>query len=124
MPKYGGDTLKFGEMNVRVVTVNHLPVKHAFGLRTAVHRDGERFGKRPVLYYLYAEPKQWSNGRPIPETGIKGHRAEIEQFADIVGGSEVSFCSCSYSDLLASWNAHTNADVHAHATAVEERFAP
>jgi ribonuclease Z len=28
---FGGDTLQFGEVNVNVVAVNHLPVKHAFG---------------------------------------------------------------------------------------------
>ena len=27
----GGDTLNFGDMTVRVVAVNHLPVRHAFG---------------------------------------------------------------------------------------------
>ncbi len=32
-------------------------IKHAFGLRTAVHRKKELIGKRPVLLYLYAEPK-------------------------------------------------------------------
>ena len=42
-------------------------VKHAFGLRTAVHHKKHFLGKLPALLYLYAEPERWPDGRPIPE---------------------------------------------------------
>ncbi|MEQ8354638.1 MAG: hypothetical protein RH942_03800 [Kiloniellaceae bacterium] len=98
-------------------------VKHAFGLRTAVQREGQRQGKRPILYYLFAEPERWPDGRPIPETACKNHRAEIERFAKLVAGDEVGFRACSYRELLAEWSEVGGDDVRRHTIAVRERFA-
>lgn len=99
-------------------------VKHAFGLRTAVHMDKRMLGKRPVLYYLHAEPKSWPDGRPIREVDIEAHRTEIALFAAAVSGDEVAFVSASYRDLLGAWRSSQNESICAHAAAVMARFAP
>ena len=50
------DEVKAGRLRYEALDAPQL-VKHAFGLRTAVHRDGGPFrGLTPVLVYLYAEP--------------------------------------------------------------------
>jgi hypothetical protein len=98
-------------------------IKHAFGLRTAVHRIPEWSEKRPVLVYLYAEPKSWPlDDRPVDPGDLSRHRAEIEEFADLVKGDEVSFRSCSYLDLLASWSTQANKPLCLHSAAVLKRF--
>ena len=56
-------------------------VKHAFGLRSAAHRDAHE-GKIPVLVYLYAEPVSWPDGAAVPREAIVAHRAEIARFAE------------------------------------------
>ncbi|MFN3348900.1 hypothetical protein [Pseudorhodoplanes sp.] len=99
-------------------------VKHAFGLRTVVHMDKRMLGKRPVLFYLYAEPKSWPDGRPIYEADIVAHRAEIALFAAAVSGDEVAFASASYRDLLGAWSASQNESIRTHAAAVMTRFTP
>lgn len=96
-------------------------IKHAFGLRTAVHRDDKR-GKRPVLFYLYAEPARWPDEQPIDATQHASHRAEIEHFASLVEGDEVSFRFASYRELLSTWARNEAEHVRNHATAVAERF--
>ena len=75
-------------------------VKHAFGLRTAVHRTGRLLGKKPVLFYLYAEPIFWPNGSSVDMAHIDRHRTEVGLFATEVAGDEVDFVFCSYRDLL------------------------
>ncbi|MEX2643144.1 MAG: hypothetical protein WD270_06800 [Acetobacterales bacterium] len=99
-------------------------VKHAFGLRSEVHRDGRRKGKTPVLLYLYAEPRKWPDGRVIAPEAHARHREEIARFADAVAGDEVLIRSCSYGDLLDGWRASGKERLRAHADAVEERFRP
>ena len=42
-------------------------VKHAFGLRT----EGQKTGRQAVLCYLYAEPRAFPDGRPIPVASIQ-----------------------------------------------------
>ena len=96
-------------------------VKHAFGLRTAVHREERLLGKQPVLLYLYAEPERWPDGRPVPEVDVDAHRAEIADFAEVVTGDEVAFRACSYRELLAAWG-RSCAEIRAHAAAIETRF--
>lgn len=98
-------------------------VKHAFGLRTAVHRKNLR-NKRAILLYLYAEPRQWPDGRPISVAAIEAHRAEARQFAQTVGNDEVTFKACTYDELLTCWEHATNAAVSSHSAAIRERFAP
>lgn len=97
-------------------------VKHAFALRTAVHRD-ERFrGRQPLLLYLYAEPKCWPDGRPVSRVDIEAHRAEVKSFAEAVSGDEVVFCARSYRKLLSAWAASSHHFTRAHAGAIGTRF--
>ena len=96
-------------------------VKHAFGLRTQVHRQ-DREGKQPVLYYLYAEPDQWPGCRPVEEGAIRTHREEIDAFAAQVSGDEVAFHAASYAELLESWRQSSLPHVREHASAVLENF--
>lgn len=94
-------------------------VKHAFGLRT----EGQRQGKKPALVYLYAEPDNWPDGRPVT-TEIKAeHSAEAHMFAEQVTGAEVSFINCSYQALLESWN-NSKTEVVRHRKAIIEVFGP
>jgi hypothetical protein len=66
-------------------------VKHAFALRTAVHKEPEWVGKRPVLFYLYAEPERWPADKgAVPLEDRVQHRAEVTEFWDMVRG-EVYF---------------------------------
>lgn len=97
-------------------------IKHAFALRTAVHREGPLGGKQPVLLYLYAEPERWPDGRAVSTAEINAHRAEIREFAKIVTGDEVVFHACSYRELLSAWISGPNAAARAHAAAVAGRF--
>lgn len=93
-------------------------VKHAFGLVT----EGRRRGRKPVLFYLYAEPED-RNGRLIPQEDILRHRDEVARFGAAVAGDEVLFHSASYRDWIGSW--HTSGDdVVAHGKAILREFTP
>ena len=94
-------------------------VKHAFGLRTQAAKDG---GRRPVLLYVYAEPRNWPDGKAVPARQLKIHREEIAAFARIVAGDEVEFHSASYAQVLATWTASGDSDVRSHAAAVHTRY--
>jgi len=59
-------------------------VKHAFGLRSVAHRPGKHRGLRPILFYLYAEPDFWPNGRRIRDDEMVRHRQEIASHAKAV----------------------------------------
>jgi hypothetical protein len=98
-------------------------VKHAFGIRTAVHRQPSLQNKKPILLYLYAEPEGWPDGRPIRQVDIANHREEVRAFAGLVASNEVVFVCCTYRDLLSAWSVSPNALVRSHAEAVSERFA-
>ena len=51
--------------------------KHAFALRTAVHRRNEYLGLRPILFYVHAEPKRWpESGKSVDESAKARHREE------------------------------------------------
>ena len=90
-------------------------VKHAFGLRT----QAVRRGRKAVLCYLYAEPKAYPDGRPVPPADVERHREELAAFAAEVntGSCEVDFCSLRYADLLAHWAAAPGLQHHASALA-------
>jgi hypothetical protein len=90
-------------------------VKHAYGLVT----DARRLHKRPVLFYLFAEPTQ-REGCPIKLEDIQHHRKEIIEFAAAVDGDEVLFYSSSYREWLDQCS--TGAAIRAHRRAIEERF--
>jgi len=97
-------------------------VKHAFGLRTAVHHKKHFVGKLPALLYLYAEPERWPDGRPISRAEIEAHRVEIRRFAEAVTGDQVAFRACSYRELLSAWAAGPCALTRTHAAATATRF--
>ncbi|MBM1169625.1 hypothetical protein [Microvirga arabica] len=97
-------------------------LKHAFGLRTAVHRNPAYAGKKPVLLYLFAEPEMWPDKRPLSHTDIATHRDEIRRFADLVAGDEVAFIWCTYSEVLDSWARTGDEWLVSHAAAVAKKF--
>ena len=98
-------------------------VKHAFALRSEVHRRGGTL--TPILFYLYAEPGIWpKDGQPIGNDEKHQHRQEIARFAREVAGDEVVFASCSYRRLLEDWARHKDGRIRAHAAAVTRRFSP
>lgn len=99
-------------------------IKHAFGPRTAVHREAPFRGKRPILFYLFAEPKRWDGGRgePVSPNYVEAHRSEIARFAKRIAGDEVVFQACDYRTLLASWKNSNDVAVAGHADAVLKRF--
>ena len=101
-------------------------VKHAFALRTQVHREGEHKCLKPILFYVYAEPKCWlgTDRRPVDESKKVNHRKEIERFSEAVKGDEVQFISCTYRELLADWKRDEKREIRAHAEALTERFSP
>jgi hypothetical protein len=117
----GGYALVRDGLRNRELVFQHLDavqlVKHAFGLRTAVHKEAKFHGKTPVLFYLFAEPERWPGpgGRPIQLESIQKHRKEVADFAALIAGDEVAFAFCSYRDLIAGWNTHHAHDVREHA---------
>jgi hypothetical protein len=93
-------------------------VKHAFGLRTQAGREGSK----PVLVYLYAEPKVMWDGRPPDLAARDVHRAEVAHFAGAVSGAEVEFEALSYGELLSAWGTGSDLALSEHARQVADRF--
>ena len=115
------DALRSGSLAFHHLDAAQL-IKHAFGLRTTVQQGAKHAGQRAVLFYLFAEPKAWSDGRTIPFADRECHRTEVERFADLVRGDEVEFRSASYSELLASWESADGDALRTHAQALRLRF--
>ena len=101
-------------------------VKHAFALRTECHRDGENKDRKPILFYLYAEPERWPrmDGRPVDKSKKAKHTEEIKEFANAVNWDEARFISCTYRELLANWKRDKKREIRAHAESLTERFLP
>ena len=98
--------------------------KHAFALRTAVHRRHGHRSLRPILFYVHAEPERWPvNGKPVDESAKARHREEIERFEAAVTGDEVMFVSCTYRCLLHAWMHHEDGSIRSHAATVAARFS-
>jgi hypothetical protein len=97
-------------------------VKHAFGLRTAVHSKPGLRGKMPILVYLYAQPSVWPDGRKIPQEHRDAHSKEIARFERCVAGSEVAFHPISYAELLGPWLSSDNGYIRDHAGRVRAHF--
>ena len=98
-------------------------IKHAFGLRTSVHRQGDvSAGKTPWLVYLYAEPKSWPSGASIDHSNVVDHRREIADFARRIDGDEVHFVSLSYGELLQTWKQADSSVIRAHAKRIKTAF--
>ena len=100
-------------------------VKHALALRTQVSSCREFEGLKPILFYLYAEPDTWPrDGKPVDDEAKAAHRAGISRFAANVEGDEVRFVTCSYRELLATWERSGKPEIREHAKAVKLRFSP
>ena len=102
-------------------------IKHAFALRTQVHRDDRN--RRPILYYVYAESDVIPGdgrecGTLIDDKAKARHRKEVAAFAKKVEGDEVKFVHCTYRELLKGWRRHTAPEIRAHAEAVTRCFSP
>jgi len=93
-------------------------VKHALGLVT----EGGRRKRKPVLFYLFAEPTA-RNGHPIAPDDLAQHRHEIARFAEFVADDQVAFHSASYREWLGSWRL-LDRDIAAHADAILGLFEP
>ena len=99
--------------------------KHAFALRTAVHKRPEFRALTPILFYVHAEPEFWpGSGEPVDGRAKVRHREEIERFAAAVADDEVTFVSCSWRKLLETWAQQEDGRMRAHADAVGMRFSP
>ena len=99
--------------------------KHAFALRSEVHRREQRRPLRPVLFYVYAEPDVWlPSGDAVDERAKARHRREIEKFSAAVVDDEVNFVSCPWRKLLDTWTQQPDGRIRAHAQAVTARFSP
>lgn len=117
------DELRDGNRTFRHLDALQL-VKHAFGLRTAVHQDRRFESRIPILVYLYATPESWPVGRAISAATHAKHRGEIAEFARMVEGDEVTFLSCSYREMLESWRSAGDVAIGAHADRLIDRFRP
>jgi len=97
-------------------------VKHAFGLYTQAHRGGTN--KKPVLAYVYAEPKICppSVTKAITEEDRKHHAKEVREFQAAVTDADVCFMTFTYSDLLATFEQSAVSAVREHGRAMRERF--
>jgi hypothetical protein len=115
MTRYGSvrDALRSGTLCFRHLDAAQL-VKHAYGLVT----EGQRIGRKPMLYYLFAEPTA-RGGRPIAIDDRRRHRDEIADFAARVVGDEVSFGSASYRE----WLSGTIGSAADHAAILIDRFS-
>ncbi|OYU34661.1 hypothetical protein [Novosphingobium sp. PASSN1] len=119
---WGDNMARFDKMRIALqsgeLAFQHLDaaqlVKHAYGLVT----DARRRGKRPLLFYIYDEPRSRA-GKPIPQSQISLHREEITTFACAVAGDEVEFASSSYRAWLSQWH---DPKTKRHASALTARF--
>jgi hypothetical protein len=91
-------------------------VKHAYGLKT----QSVKRARGAVLVYLYAEPAEWANGKPVSPDAIARHRAEVADFARAVRGDDVTFMALRWADLVDQWA--KDPALFAHATALKGWF--
>ena len=84
--------------------------------------DAGRRSRQPVLFYLFAEPRERA-GRPISPEVLERHREEVQRFSDAVEGDAVPFAAASYREWLASWSAADD-EVSAHAQRILAAFQP
>ena len=100
-------------------------VKHAFALRSEVHRAGAHRGLQPILFYVHAEPEFWPpTDRRVDDAAKARHRDEIAHFVGLVAGDEVAFVSCTWQRLLETWRHGRGEEIRAHAEAVLARYSP
>lgn len=109
--------LKSGALDVHALDAAQL-VKHALALSTHSFKTG----RRPVLYYLFADPGRWPDGKPVLDAHRALHAEHLAVFAQEVAGAHVEFVWSTYSQVLTSW-ADASGSLAAHARAVRDRFA-
>lgn len=90
-------------------------VKQAFGLYT----EAKYHKLKPVLVYLYAEPKTLK-GIEIWPKSFTDHRDEIKAFADAVRGNDVIFHALSYRE----WIENFGDEAKEHGARIMETYAP
>lgn len=119
MQRYSGlkDAIKVGKARFRFLDAVQL-IKHAFGIRT----QAVKAGKRAALVYLYAEPREYPDGRTIDEADIASHREEIDRFARVVEGAEVRFSALTHSALNKEFAASTSRPLVYHSKALQGAF--
>ena len=116
------DEMKAGSLCYASLDAPQL-VKHAFGLRSAVHREGGPFqGLKPVLLYLYAEPRAWPDGRPIDASRVSTHRSECRDFTRRTAGDEVEFVTLDYVSLVKDWASGEDPGPALHAERLAKAF--
>jgi len=81
--------------------------------------EARRLSRRPVLFYLFAEPSELG-GRPIGEEVHRRHLTEIDTLQRFVDGDEVAFLSSSYRQWIDGGSAI--ADVKNHLELPRQRF--
>ena len=108
------DSLKSGVAIFHYLDAAQL-VKHAFGLVT----ECVRVNKKPILYYLYAEPTMVGKKVISAET-IRRHRDEVQLFGKLIAGARVGFASSSYREWLSTWPSSATE----HAARLISKFEP
>ncbi len=111
------ERLQSGDLDLHALDAAQL-IKHALALSTHCLKSG----RRPVLYYLFADPSSWPDGRPIPEAARAAHRDHVVAFSKEVAGAHVEFAWGTYKQVVDSW-ASGSPGLRAHADAVSERFS-
>lgn len=111
------EALKSGALDLHALDAAQL-VKHALALSTQCLKSG----RRPVLYYLFADPTDWPDGRPVQDVARALHAEHLAAFAREVAGAHVQFAWSTYPRVLASWTG-ASPSLAAHAEAVRERFS-
>jgi len=126
MTRYGAvlQALRNEELSYDTLDAAQL-VKHAYGLRTVLHREERETGTRRDgwLIYLYAEPSAWPDGRPVNPYRIAQHREEVAEFTDRVSGDEITFHAMTWRELLTSWEANGPQSLSNHAREISRSFA-
>jgi hypothetical protein len=92
-------------------------IKHGLG----IERTAARQALSPVLVYVFAEPAELAR-KPIDPSDIRSHRAEVAEFAEMIGTGPVRFASFSYRDWLDSWP--DAPALSTHRAAIMDTFKP
>ena len=111
------ERLQSGDLDLHALDAAQL-IKHALALSTHCLKSG----RRPVLYYLFADPSSWPDGRPIPEAARAAHLDHVVAFSREVAGAHVEFAWGTYKQVVDSWAA-ASPGLRAHADAVSEQFS-
>ena len=111
------ERLQSGDLDLHALDAAQL-IKHALALSTHCLKSG----RRAVLYYLFADPSSWPDGRPIPEAARSAHLDHVFAFSREVAGAHVEFAWGTYKQVVDSWAA-PSPGLRTHADAVSERFS-